>query len=183
MCLPGLETTVVGGSGDDTIHVGGEHPPLIFDPPAFNYQPPPFEVTLPKLIREIARVVDAVRIQLRNLSRKDMPTVPRNEMLEAAAALRSGTMSTDCCNITYKPGKYSNAAHNAHHAARWLDEAVQYGGSFVLSDLSAATNTFVEQWLDETYFPTHPLIYVLVPLIIVDEVIEAWSGFQERSDY
>jgi Ca2+-binding EF-hand superfamily protein len=42
-----FETTIVGGSGDDTIHIGGDHPPLIFDPPAFTYVPPAIEVALP----------------------------------------------------------------------------------------------------------------------------------------
>ncbi len=42
-----FETTVVGGSGDDTIHIGGDHPPLVFDPEAFTYTPPAFQVQLP----------------------------------------------------------------------------------------------------------------------------------------
>ncbi len=44
---PAFETTVVGGSGDDTIHVGGQPPVLVFDPPAFEYQPPAFRIQLP----------------------------------------------------------------------------------------------------------------------------------------
>ena len=42
-----FETSIIGGSGDDTIHIGGDHPPLIFDPPSFTYVPPPIEVPLP----------------------------------------------------------------------------------------------------------------------------------------
>ncbi len=42
-----FETTVIGGSGDDTIHLGGEHPPIVFDPPAFIYTPPSFITQLP----------------------------------------------------------------------------------------------------------------------------------------
>ncbi|MHC4396737.1 MAG: hypothetical protein ACYS1A_13895 [Planctomycetota bacterium] len=42
-----FETTVVGGSGDDIIHLGGEHPPIVFDPPPFIYTPPAFTVELP----------------------------------------------------------------------------------------------------------------------------------------
>ena len=44
---PSFTTTVVGGSGDDTIHLGGSPPPLVFDPPPYTYQPPPFDVELP----------------------------------------------------------------------------------------------------------------------------------------
>ncbi len=36
--------TVRGGSGDDQIHLGGNHPTLFFDPPEFIYQPPSFFV-------------------------------------------------------------------------------------------------------------------------------------------
>src|SRR5262249_305837 len=32
---------------DDTIHIGGDPPPLIFDPPPFTYTPPAFTVQLP----------------------------------------------------------------------------------------------------------------------------------------
>lgn len=42
-----FETTVIGGSGDDTIHIGGEPPPLVFDPPAYTYTPPAIRVPLP----------------------------------------------------------------------------------------------------------------------------------------
>ena len=38
---------MTGGSGDDTIHIGGDPPTLVFDPPSFTYTPPPFEVPLP----------------------------------------------------------------------------------------------------------------------------------------
>ena len=37
---------IVGGSGDDTIHLGGNHPPMVFDPPAVEFIPPPVEVSL-----------------------------------------------------------------------------------------------------------------------------------------
>ncbi len=40
-------TTIVGGSGDDVIHIGGDHPPIVFDPPSFEYTPPPLTVQLP----------------------------------------------------------------------------------------------------------------------------------------
>ena len=39
-----FETVITGGSGDDTIHVGGDPPTLVFDPPAFTYTPPAFTV-------------------------------------------------------------------------------------------------------------------------------------------
>ena len=42
-----FETVVTGGSGDDTIHVGGDAPTLVFDPPPFTYTPPAFTITLP----------------------------------------------------------------------------------------------------------------------------------------
>ena len=42
-----FETVVTGGSGDDTIHVGGDAPTLVFDPPPFTYTPPAFTLTLP----------------------------------------------------------------------------------------------------------------------------------------
>ena len=42
---PDFTLTIVGGSGDDTIHLGGDPPPLLFDPPSFTYTPPPFTVT------------------------------------------------------------------------------------------------------------------------------------------
>ena len=49
---PDLVTTIVGGSGDDTIHLGGNPPPLVFDPPSFTYQPPSFTVTPNSLSQE-----------------------------------------------------------------------------------------------------------------------------------
>src|SRR5204863_4831652 len=45
-----IETTVDGGTGDDTIHIGGAPPILVFDPPSFTYTPPAFTVTLPPTI-------------------------------------------------------------------------------------------------------------------------------------
>jgi hypothetical protein len=39
-----LEVTVRGGSGNDNIHLGGNPEALIFDPPAFEYQPPSYQV-------------------------------------------------------------------------------------------------------------------------------------------
>ncbi|HSO01728.1 MAG TPA: hypothetical protein VLS46_04325, partial [Gaiellaceae bacterium] len=42
-----FETIITGGSGDDVIHIGGDHPTLVFDPPPFTYTPPAFEVALP----------------------------------------------------------------------------------------------------------------------------------------
>ncbi|MCR9294179.1 MAG: dockerin type I domain-containing protein [bacterium] len=42
-----IETIIRGGSGDDDIHIGGNHQTLIIDPPPFTYQPPPFSVQLP----------------------------------------------------------------------------------------------------------------------------------------
>jgi hypothetical protein len=44
---PGVTVTIDGGPGDNTIHVGGTPPPLVFNPPSFTYQPPPFTVLLP----------------------------------------------------------------------------------------------------------------------------------------
>ena len=35
-----VTTTIVGGSGDDVIHFGGDHPPLVFDPPEISITPP-----------------------------------------------------------------------------------------------------------------------------------------------
>ncbi len=43
--------TVAGGTGDNTIHVGGTPPPLVFTPPSYTYQPPPFTVTLPPTVQ------------------------------------------------------------------------------------------------------------------------------------
>ena len=36
-----METTVRGGSGRDTIHLGGDHPLIIFNPPPITLQSPP----------------------------------------------------------------------------------------------------------------------------------------------
>ena len=45
-----FETVIDGGTGDDTIHIGGTPPLLVFDPPPFQYTPPAFTVTLPPSI-------------------------------------------------------------------------------------------------------------------------------------
>ena len=42
-----IETIVDGGTGDDTINIGGTPPLLVFDPPSFTYTPPAFTVQLP----------------------------------------------------------------------------------------------------------------------------------------
>ena len=42
-----FSTSVIGGSGDDIIHIGGAPPPLILDPPGFTYTPPPIVVEQP----------------------------------------------------------------------------------------------------------------------------------------
>ncbi len=39
-----LEITIAGGTGEDNIHLGGDHPTLFFDPPAFTYDPPSYAV-------------------------------------------------------------------------------------------------------------------------------------------
>jgi Ca2+-binding RTX toxin-like protein len=44
---PNLEVTIRGGSGDDTIHLGGDPPTLLFNPPAYTYQPPSYQVQDP----------------------------------------------------------------------------------------------------------------------------------------
>ncbi|MDP7307506.1 MAG: hypothetical protein QF405_07665, partial [Roseibacillus sp.] len=44
-------TTVVGGSGDDTIHLGGDPPPLVFDPPAVEFTPPPIQVATAPILK------------------------------------------------------------------------------------------------------------------------------------
>ena len=46
---PSVTVTVDGGSGDDTIHLGGTPPPLLFNPPSYTYQPPSFTVPLPPI--------------------------------------------------------------------------------------------------------------------------------------
>ncbi|HEY3484076.1 MAG TPA: hypothetical protein VGK49_01775, partial [Ilumatobacteraceae bacterium] len=43
----GMSTTVIGGGGDDTIHLGGTPPPLVLDPPPFVYTPPPIVIEQP----------------------------------------------------------------------------------------------------------------------------------------
>ena len=45
-----FETIITGGSGDDTIHIGGDHPTLVIDQPPFTYTPPPFKVSLPPVL-------------------------------------------------------------------------------------------------------------------------------------
>ncbi len=42
--------TVGGGSGDNTIDIGGDPPPLIFNPPPFTYTPPPVMVPQPPML-------------------------------------------------------------------------------------------------------------------------------------
>ena len=42
---PALTVTVNGGTGDDTIHIGGTPPPLVYAPPPYTYTPPPYTVT------------------------------------------------------------------------------------------------------------------------------------------
>ena len=61
-----FETTVTGGSGDDTIHIGGDHPPLIFDPPEFTYVPPPIEVSLPPelIFTEFNETWNGIRLEV-----------------------------------------------------------------------------------------------------------------------
>lgn len=49
-------TTINGGSGDDVIHLGGDHPPLVFDPPEFTYQPPAIQVELPPTLEFVQEV-------------------------------------------------------------------------------------------------------------------------------
>jgi microcompartment protein CcmK/EutM len=51
-------TTIRGGSGDDTIHIGGDHPPLVFDPPAFEYQPPAISVELPPTLEYVTETIN-----------------------------------------------------------------------------------------------------------------------------
>ena len=46
-----IELIVRGGSGNDTIHIGGDHPTILFNPPSYTYQPPEYVVTLPPEIR------------------------------------------------------------------------------------------------------------------------------------
>jgi len=42
-----LEVVVRGGSGDDTIHVGGDPPTMVQDPPPYTYQAPAYQVQDP----------------------------------------------------------------------------------------------------------------------------------------
>ena len=44
---PNLTTTVNGGTGDNTINIGGDPAPLVFNPPPFTYTPPPITVPQP----------------------------------------------------------------------------------------------------------------------------------------
>jgi len=45
-----METVIRGGSGDDTINLGGNAPVLLFDPPEFTYQPPSYTVQDPAIL-------------------------------------------------------------------------------------------------------------------------------------
>jgi Ca2+-binding RTX toxin-like protein len=40
--LPGLEVLVTGGSGDDTIHIGGDAVAVVIDPPEYTIDPPAY---------------------------------------------------------------------------------------------------------------------------------------------
>ncbi len=52
---PNLTTTIEGGPGDNTIHIGGDAPPLVFYPPAYTYTPPPIvQQQPPKLVTTVA---------------------------------------------------------------------------------------------------------------------------------
>ena len=52
-----VTTTIVGGSGDDVIHFGGDHPPLVFDPPEISITPPEIQVeSTPQLVYEKVEV-------------------------------------------------------------------------------------------------------------------------------
>ncbi|MDB4395265.1 calcium-binding protein, partial [Akkermansiaceae bacterium] len=52
-----VTTTIVGGSGDDVIHFGGDHPPLVFDPPEISITPPEIKVeSTPQLVYEKVEV-------------------------------------------------------------------------------------------------------------------------------
>ena len=61
---PGLELMISGGSGDDTVHLGGEHAPILFDPPPFTYQPPAFSVQDPAIVEYQRYALDLGRITL-----------------------------------------------------------------------------------------------------------------------
>jgi hypothetical protein len=55
---------ISGGSGDDTVHLGGEHAPILFDPPPFTYQPPAFSVQDPAIVEYQRYALDLGRITL-----------------------------------------------------------------------------------------------------------------------
>jgi Ca2+-binding RTX toxin-like protein len=61
---PNLELVIRGGSGDDTVHLGGEHAPILFDPPPFTYQPPAFQVQDPAIVEYDRYTYDPGRITL-----------------------------------------------------------------------------------------------------------------------
>ncbi len=44
-----LTTTINGGTGDNTINIGGDPSPLLFNPPPYTYTPPPVMVPQPPL--------------------------------------------------------------------------------------------------------------------------------------
>ena len=48
--LPGLDVEVSGGSGNDTIHIGGENVSVVVDPPAYTIDPPPYTYDPPPFI-------------------------------------------------------------------------------------------------------------------------------------
>ncbi|MCA9140821.1 MAG: hypothetical protein KDB00_28815, partial [Planctomycetales bacterium] len=56
---PEVEISVRGGSGDDEIHLGGDHPVMVFDPPKFTFQPP--DVTIFQPVEPIAKAVNPPR--------------------------------------------------------------------------------------------------------------------------
>ena len=62
---PNVELILRGGSGDDTFHLGGEHPPIIFDLPPYTYQPPAFRVQDPAQVIYDRITIDIPRITLR----------------------------------------------------------------------------------------------------------------------
>ena len=61
---PNVELVINGGSGDDTVNLGGEHAPLLFDPPPFTYQPPAFQVQDPAIVSYQNYTYDPGRITL-----------------------------------------------------------------------------------------------------------------------
>ncbi|MFT5524412.1 MAG: Ca2+-binding RTX toxin-like protein, partial [Pirellulaceae bacterium] len=60
-----VEVIVRGGSGDDTIHLGGDHPVIFFDPPPLSYQPPPFVVQAPPEIEYTPKTFDLAAVSHR----------------------------------------------------------------------------------------------------------------------